>query len=143
MPRGDPISDVQRSLVERPPSPAPTKVKRAPTPKRSHKKSGRSLSRTYHLTIEVDAVLLQTIREAVQSAKLSEDLHYTNVSDFIRKALIDYKNGMKLTAAPRKRGRGQTSIFFPASLRDFWESLPARLRYEILDRVLRTKLERM
>lgn len=97
----------------------------------------------YHLTLKVDADLLQAVGEAVQSAKLGEDFRYANVSDFIRKALIDYKRGMKLTAAPRTKQQVQTSIYLTAALRDFWESLPPMQRYEILDRVLRTKLERM
>ena len=92
----------------------------------------------------MDVELYQTITEAIQSAKLGENFHYANVSDFIRAALTDYKEGMTLTAAPQApRHFKDTSVCLPASLRDFWRSLPRLQHWEILDRVLRTKLERM
>ena len=98
----------------------------------------------YHVSIRVDATLYQAISEAVQSAKLGEDFHHANISDFIREALIDYKNGMKLTAPPQAdRQMKITSVCLTAPLYDFWRSLPRRQRLEILGRALETKLKRM
>ena len=147
MRRGNPISNVQRSLItEATPSPmrSPMKPVHSPSPIRSTSKPDRSLPLTHRITLRMDARLHQAIGEAVQSAKLGEHFHYANISDFIRAALGDYKKGMTLTTAPQAaRHIKDTSVCLPTPLRDFWRSLPRRQHWEILDRVLRTKLERM
>lgn len=145
MARGDPISNVKRNLVgEAATIPAREKpVTDLPT-ERSVERLGWSPPLTHRISIRIDTALHQAICEAVQSAQLGERFHYANVSDFIREALTDYKEGMKLTV-PSQRGQQTkiTSVCFTAPLLDFWRSLPRTQHFKILDRVLRTKLEQM
>lgn len=140
MARGDPISKVKRNLVGAA-SPTPARARPA---EQSVERLGRSPSLTHRVSIRIGTALHQAICEAVQSAKLGENFHYANVSDFIREALADYKEGMKLTAPPQVGRQAKiTSVCLTAPLFDFWRSLPCGQRWEILDRVLRAKLERM
>ena len=147
MARSNPISNVKRSLVTEtvPTRSRPgTKPVRGESSTRLPSKPEANAPLIHRTSIRMDAKLYQAIGEAVQSAKLGEDFHYANVSDFIRAALTDYKKGMPLTAAPQTSQHVKdTSVCLPVSLRDFWRSLPRLQHWEILDRVLRTKLERM
>ncbi len=113
--------------------------------KRGRPASGERRARLSLCQIRVDDRVLDTVKNAVTSAKLGGDFHYGNVSDFIRGALADYKKGLKLTepALPGDRGCVRpTTVWLDEELYSFWRSLPIGGRREILERALRTKLRR-
>lgn len=100
----------------------------------------------YLCQMSIGGELLEAIGNAVASARSGGDFSYGNTSDFIRAALTDYKNGIRLLEddlpADRRLVR-RTTIWLDKGLYGFWTKLPPRSRREILGRVLWTKLQRM
>ena len=103
------------------------------------------IQKTHLCQVRIDRKLLDTIKNAVQSAKMGGDFRYGNVSDFIRGALIAYKNGMKLVeVSPTAERQVQgTTLWMDDMLCTFWRSLPRGCRREILERALWTKLKQI
>lgn len=95
--------------------------------------------------VRMDGKLLEAIRNAVQSAKAEGDFRYGNVSDFIRGALIAYKDGMKLIEdLPLVDCHVQgTTVWMDDALYAFWQSLSYGCRRQILERALWTKLRQI
>ena len=88
--------------------------------------------------VRIDRKLLEAIRNAVHSAKAGGDFRYGNVSDFVRGALIAYKNNMNLVEGLPSVDRHVhgTTVWMDYALYTFWQSLPYGCRREILERAL-------
>jgi hypothetical protein len=90
--------------------------------------------------VRVDVLLFETIKNAVGSALLGENYSYLSAADFIREALREHSNGGKLKRNVEKGNRKAMSLRLNEELKNFWDSLPARERQNILERAIRTKL---
>jgi Arc/MetJ-type ribon-helix-helix transcriptional regulator len=95
----------------------------------------------YKITVRLSSLLLDSLKNVVNSNKAGGNFQYTNVSDLIRKALEAYKNGMALTAQRSKDQKRETSFRVSNELRDFYQSLPENAKSEIMERVVSTYIK--
>ncbi|MCP4370288.1 MAG: hypothetical protein GY797_19560, partial [Deltaproteobacteria bacterium] len=66
---------------------------------------------------------------------------YVSATDFIRKALASYKDGMELTELDVKGEKINTSIRVDQDLKDFYSNLPDRMRSKLFERSIRTYIK--
>jgi Arc/MetJ-type ribon-helix-helix transcriptional regulator len=84
-----------------------------------------------------------TIQNIIDSLHTSQDFTYVSASDFIRKALSSYKDGMELTELDEKGEKINTSIRVDQSLKDFYSNLPDSMRSKLIERSIRTFIKNM
>jgi hypothetical protein len=83
-----------------------------------------------------------TAENAIVGAHRAGDYSFTSLPDLIRAALSAYFDGMGLTAAPETGRKRRTTIGLDDDLKRRYDELPARKRGEIIERALRTFLNR-
>ncbi len=93
------------------------------------------------LNFQINAILYNTIQNIISSLHTSQDFAYVSTSDFIRKALISYKDGMELTELDEKGEKINTSIRVDQGLKDFYSNLPDRMRSKLIERSIRTHIK--
>ncbi len=95
----------------------------------------------HKITVRISSLLLDSLKNIINSNKAGGNFEYTNVSDLIRKALEAYKNGMALVAQRSKDQKRETSFRVSNDLRDFYQSLPENTKAEIIERAVSTYIK--
>lgn len=95
----------------------------------------------YKITVRISSLLLDSLKNIINSNKAGGNFEYTNVSDLIRKALEAYKNGMTLVAQRSKDQKKETSFRVSSELRDFYQSLSENTKAEIIERAVSTYIK--
>ncbi len=95
----------------------------------------------YMIAIRCNAMLYNTIQNMITASHASQDFTYTSVTDFVRRALESYREGMVLTELEEKGEKMFTTMRVDHATRDFYRSLPDRMRVKILERAIRTFLK--
>ncbi len=90
------------------------------------------------ISIRCDTLLYNTIQSMVTASHAAQDFTYSSPSDVLRAALQAYKDGMELTALDEKGEKLGTTIRVDRATKDFYTSLPNRMRTKILERAIRT-----
>ncbi|MCP5004710.1 MAG: hypothetical protein GY941_12345 [Planctomycetes bacterium] len=93
------------------------------------------------LTFQINAILYNTVQNIISSLHTSQDFTYVSATDFIRKALASYKDGMELTELDVKGEKINTSIRVDQDLKDFYSNLPDRMRSKLFERSIRTYIK--
>lgn len=93
------------------------------------------------IAIRCNAMLYNTIHNMLTASHASQDFTYTSVTDFIRRAIEAYRDGMVLTELEEKGEKIFTTLRVDRVTRDFYRSLPDRMRAKILERAIRTFLK--
>ncbi|MCP4373580.1 MAG: hypothetical protein GY797_36570 [Deltaproteobacteria bacterium] len=93
------------------------------------------------LNFQINAILYNTIQNIISSLHTSQDFTYVSSADFIRKALISYKDGMELTELDEKGEKVNTSVRVDQDLKDFCSNLPDRMRSKLFERSIRTYIK--
>lgn len=95
----------------------------------------------YMIAIRCNSMLYNTIQNMLTASHASQDFTYTSVTDFVRRALEAYRDGMVLTELDEKGEKMFTTMRVDRVTRDFYRSLPDRMRVKILERAIRTFLK--
>ena len=98
---------------------------------------------TEAVTVRYGTALYGTIQNIIESAHAAQDFTYTSPADLIRAALQAYKEGMELTELAVQGDKTETTLRMPGDLKNFYQSLPARMRTQILERAIRTFIKNM
>lgn len=98
---------------------------------------------TEAVTVRYGTALYGTIQNIIESAHAAQDFTYTSPADLIRAALQAYKEGMELTELAVQGDKTETTLRMPSDLKNFYQSLPARMRTQILERAIRTFIKNM
>lgn len=93
------------------------------------------------LNFQINAILYNTVQNIISSLHTSQDFTYVSSTDFIRKALNAYKEGMELTELDEKGEKINTSIRVDQDLKDFYSNLPDRMRSKLIERSIRTYIK--
>lgn len=93
------------------------------------------------LNIRLNALLYNTIQNMIAASHTSQDFTYASPADFIRAALQAYRDGMSLTELEGKGEKITTTIRVDRATKEFYASLPDRLRSRLLERAIRTFLK--
>lgn len=93
------------------------------------------------IAIRCNSLLYNTIQNMLTASHASQDFTHTSVTDFIRHALEAYREGMVLTELEEKGEKMFTTMRVDRVTRDFYRSLPDRMRVKILERAIRTFLK--
>jgi hypothetical protein len=115
------------------------KTKNSPAPALVETKPEKNKSST--LNFQINAILYNTIQNIISSLHTSQDFTYVSSSDFIRKALLSYKDGMGLTELDEKGDKINTSIRVDQDFKDFYSNLPDRMRSKLIERSIRTYIK--
>src|SRR5262245_530925 len=99
--------------------------------------------RPYLLAIRCNAMLYNTMQNMLMTAHTAQDFTFSSVADVIRAALQSYRDGMALTELEEPGEKVSTTIRVDRPTKDFYASLPDRLRTKILERAIRTFLQRL
>ena len=91
-----------------------------------------------NIYIRCNTMLYHTLQNMVTTAHAAGDFTYVSVADLIRSALGAYASGMGLTELDQPGEKIATTIRVNKGLRDFYGSLPNRLRAKIIERAIRT-----
>jgi hypothetical protein len=91
--------------------------------------------------IRCNTMLYNSIQNMLSAAHTAQDFTYTSAVDFIRSALQAYKDGMVLTELDQKGEKTALTIRTDPALKNFYTSLPDRLRTKILERAIRTYMK--
>ena len=124
-----------------------TGAKRAPvqhsqeTPEPGRRRGQKKF--TEAVTVRYGTALYGTIQNIIESAHAAQDFTYTSPADLIRAALQAYKDGMELTELAVQGDKTETTLRMPSDLKNFYQSLPARMRTQILERAIRTFIKNM
>jgi hypothetical protein len=86
--------------------------------------------------------LYATAENALEAAHLAGDYSLTSLPDLIRAALTAHFDGMALSAPPEKGRKRRTTIGMDDNLKARYDELPHGKRSEIVERSLRTFLNR-
>lgn len=90
------------------------------------------------ITLRLNVLILNILKNIIISNKAGGDYQYVNISDIVRNALEAYKNGMQLTTQRNSGSYKETSCRMPKELKDFYLSLPNKVKTEIVDRSITT-----
>ena len=82
------------------------------------------------------------MQSQLEALHRNNDFSFTSVTDIIRVALKAYQDGMELTEPCQPGKKKQTSIRVDNSLYQFYKSLPSQMRTTILDRAIRTYIQK-
>src|SRR3954471_6420296 len=94
------------------------------------------------ITFLCDIFLIERIKNMLASQHLAGNYQYPNLSYFFRSALHAYQNN-KITLTYRRQNNPRKEISFclTEDLFSFYNSLPARSKAEVLERVLGSYLD--
>lgn len=95
----------------------------------------------YKITVRISSLLLDSLKNIINSNKAGGNFEYANVSDLIRKALEAYKNGMGLVVQRSKDPKRETSFRVSNELKDFYQSIPENTKSEITERAVSTYIK--
>lgn len=93
------------------------------------------------LNIRFNALLYNTIQNMITASHTVQDFTYASPADFIRAALHSYRDGLSLTELEGKGEKITTTIRVDRATKEFYASLPDRLRSRLLERAIRTFLK--
>src|ERR1700744_719808 len=93
------------------------------------------------ISIRADFFLMQEINNYIDSLILKGKFDYSNQSDFIRKAIRAYKDGMELDYAPQTGKKKAMSLIVEEDLFLFYQELPKGNKASIIERCLGTFLK--
>ena len=88
------------------------------------------------IAFRCDIFLLERVKNMLASRHLAGDYQCPNLSYFFRSALHAYQHGMALTYQRQNNPRKEVSFRLTSDLFEFYNSLPARSKTAILERVL-------
>lgn len=88
-------------------------------------------------------MLYNTIQNMLAASHTAQDFTYTSVADVMRAALGAYREGLSLTELEEKGEKVTTTIRVDRATKDFYSSLPGRMRTRILERAIRTFLKQL
>jgi hypothetical protein len=89
------------------------------------------------ITFRCDIFLIEKIKNMLASQHLAGNYQYPNLSFFFRSALHAYQMGnLTLTYQRQNNSRKEISFCLTEDLFNFYNSLPARSKAEVLERVL-------
>lgn len=91
--------------------------------------------------IRCNTMLYNSIQNMLSASHAAQDFTYTSAVDFIRSALQAYKEGMVLTELDQKGEKTALTIRTDQGLKNFYTSLPDRMRTKILERAIRTYMK--
>lgn len=117
------------------PTPAPVVT---PRPRKAPEKAEHY---RYMITIQCNTMLYDTIQNMLTASHAAQDFTYTSIADVIRAALVAYRDGMPLTELDEKGVKLTTTIRIDRAIKDFYSSLPDRMRAKLLERALRSFLK--
>ena len=130
------------------PTPAPAKAKprqpKNPSPQQvTELKPEPKRAGSYRETIGIrcNTMLYNSIQNMLSASHAAQDFTYTSAVDFIRSALQAYKDGMVLTELDQKGEKTALTIRTDTALKNFYTSLPDRMRTRILERAIRTYMK--
>lgn len=92
----------------------------------------------HSIYIRCNAMLYNTMQNILLASHTAQDFTYVSVADFIRAVLHAYSDGMPLTELDRKGEKISTTIRVDERLKDFYQSLPDRLKSKLVERAIRT-----
>src|SRR5262249_24945443 len=95
----------------------------------------------YVITIQCNTMRYHTIQNMLAASHTAQDFTYTSIADLIRAALAAYRDGMPLTELEEKGEKLTTTIRVDRAIKDFYSSLPGRMRVKLLERALRSFLK--
>ena len=96
------------------------------------------------VTIRLDRMLYERLQNSIQASHTAGDFSFVSVSDVIRAAIEAYRDGMELTELAPRGGKKNYTLRVTAPLRAFYNTLPNRLKSQIIERAIRTYIkERM
>ena len=90
------------------------------------------------ISIRCNTSLYSTIQNTVSSFHKAQDFSYISPADFIRSALEAYRDGMALTEVEEEGEKICTTVRVDRAMKDFYTSLPNRMRTKLLERAIRT-----
>jgi hypothetical protein len=122
---------------KKPQAPAPIPVVK-PRPPKAPKKTEHY---RYMVTIQCNTMLYNTIQNMLAASHTAQDFTYTSIADLIRAALAAYRDGMPLTELEEKGQKLTTTIRVDRTIKEFYSSLPDRMRVKLLERTLRSFLK--
>jgi hypothetical protein len=125
----------KRDFLDKEPSIAPHGTKEAAA-QPSREEAYREV-----LNIRLNALLYNTIQNMVTASHTAQDFTYASPADFIRAALLAYRDGQSLTELEGKGEKITTTIRVDRATKEFYASLPDRLRSKLLERAIRTFLK--
>jgi len=133
--RNKPAPAPAKAKPRRPKNPSPQQVTE---PKPEPKRAGG-----YRETIGIrcNTMLYNSIQNMLSASHAAQDFTYTSAVDFIRSALQAYKDGMVLTELDQKGEKTALTIRTDTALKNFYTSLPDRMRTRILERAIRTYMK--
>ena len=89
------------------------------------------------ITFRCDIFLIEKIKNMLVSQHLAGNYQYPNLSYFFRSALHAYQNNkITLTYQRQNNSRKEISFCLTEDLFSFYNSLPARSKAEVLERVI-------
>ena len=95
------------------------------------------------ISIHLEPNLFMMIEQMLESRQIAGDYSWSSVADFIREAILDYAQGINLEAQAIGKRTKRFSLRAGKTVVNYWESFPKRKKAEILDRILRTKLNKL
>ena len=96
----------------------------------------------YSINLAINTLLYNTMQNIISSSHTANDFTFLSVTDVIRKAIEEYKNGMELTEIDEKGPKTATTIRINEELKKFYDELPNRLRRKIIERAIRTYIKK-
>ncbi len=124
---------------KKPQAPVPIPVEKRSPPKAPEKTEHYR----YMITIQCNTMLYNTIQNMLAASHTAQDFTYTSIADLIRAALAAYRDGMPLTELEEKGEKLTTTIRVDRAIKDFYSSLPDRMRVRLLERALRSFLKQL
>ena len=88
------------------------------------------------ITFRCDIFLIEKIKNMLTSQHLAGNYQHPNLSYFFRSALHAYQHGIALTYQRKNNPRKEVSFRLTQELLAFYNSLPARSKTAIMERVL-------
>lgn len=110
--------------------------------KRNHPEIANDLNP--YVTIYVETRLFEDISNMVAANNAGGNYEFASASAFIRSAIEEYVvSGIPLTANTRPGRKKRFSLTFSRDLRAAFDTLPRGKKTEVIDRAIRSKLDRM
>ncbi len=124
------------------PQPSPELVKPSVVPEVAEVAvSATARQESSEITIRFDRMLYEQLQNSLAASHVVGDFSYVSVSDVIRAAMRAYQDGMELTElAPSGNKKGYT-LRIDAELRAFYDTLPNRLKSQIIERAVRSYMK--
>lgn len=101
--------------------------------------AGSRFAHTVRMSLTAD--LYATLQELLASAHAAGDYRYTSLAALVRAAFRAYRDGAPLTAGVASGPKRHSTLQLDEDLYAAYQKLPARKRWEILERAVRSFLK--